>query len=243
LIYKYLQPERLDVLNKLRIRATPFNQLNDPFECKFILNPQPGESDGPDEDERVYAQIEAQVATESRFGQFGILCFSRRYDCMPLWAHYASNHKGYLIGFDEKNKMFDSDAPYVEVPYRTRANITCAGFGSLRDVDYCPRLKAIEFGGNIPFDSFFQKHPDWQYEAEVRIFRSLSHCAAEQIGGMTIHLLEIPADAVKEVIIGANGQALVEGMKQLQLEKRFENVAFKRATIKATDFGIHLYDL
>lgn len=56
----------------------------------------------------LHYQIRSEViAQEIDDKRIGITCFSEKWNSMLMWSHYANDHKGYCIGFDEKkNEVF-----------------------------------------------------------------------------------------------------------------------------------------
>lgn len=120
MLYKYVKPERIDILENLNIVFTPFDELNDPFECQFVLNPIPEEELEAQNDENLAEWAQVQVWLEHRIGQLGMLCLTHTDQSLPMWAHYADNHQGFVLGFEEDNSFFKSDAYYIEPTLRTK---------------------------------------------------------------------------------------------------------------------------
>lgn len=202
MLYKYVSPERIDVLTGRRIRFTPYIQLNDPFECRFTVNPPPGEEDEAVEDDYNAEWAEVEVWLENRIGQLGMLCLSRTPRNILMWSHYTMDHRGLVLGFDESHPFFQQQAYYYEG--RVKRELPFAGFGTLRDVVYTQERPNIDFGSRIPFEAFFTKSLDWSYEQEVRIFRHLEEAEVskgEHRSG--IHLFELPSGVIRKVILGA----------------------------------------
>src|SRR5215207_6202259 len=108
MIYKYLPPERVDVLEGLSMRLTPYHELNDPLECRFLVNPIEREQAAAEADDFLAEWAEVEVFLRGHFGQLGILCFSRSPEVMPMWTHYASCHTGLVVGLDSEHPWFQS---------------------------------------------------------------------------------------------------------------------------------------
>src|SRR5262249_4259046 len=114
LLYKYLSPDRLDVLRDGFIRLTQLAALNDPFECspRFL---KANELTAP-------PQAECQCCVDSyvdgaqenllleQSTQTGVVCLTEHPDNLLMWAHYAQNHEGFVLGLDISNPFF-SDRP------------------------------------------------------------------------------------------------------------------------------------
>jgi Protein of unknown function (DUF2971) len=133
LVYKYLAPERIDVLQTGRIRFTQPAAFNDPFESRpYLINDLSN-----DMWKRIFkiegrrlriaeSQIKAMLARlqSSDFDNYisfgfrhlleimsrsvAILSVSEIPDSLLMWAHYAKSHEGFLIGFDAAHEFFGS---------------------------------------------------------------------------------------------------------------------------------------
>lgn len=89
----------------------------------------------------------------------GITSFSKKNDNECMWAHYASSHSGFVIGFNRDSEIFKIVDPEIN------------GCG-LRDVDYTDEPSVLEFGDlrylTPPKWSYYRKKECWRYEDEVR---------------------------------------------------------------------------
>jgi hypothetical protein len=177
-LYKYLKPERSEIVENLMIKFSQPNDFNDPFESlpfissimsidsadKFyrenyeeVINPRIEAFKNkrfleclPKEDLAKFPQplmeylnnltmdnaraihniniesfFESGVKSllaqypesipkslsdtikETWNEQFGILCLSERQDNLIMWAHYAQNHEGFVLGFNRDSIFFD----------------------------------------------------------------------------------------------------------------------------------------
>jgi hypothetical protein len=172
-LYKYgslAQPERLrSIVLDHRIYFPTADQLNDPTECLPIfadhsleemteyLADHPGATESDLAPIRFNAQrfgIEVLLREMRRtFEQqldrrYGILSLSKCWDSLPLWAHYADNHRGYCLEF--RNAL--NFASGYEVAYAEK-----------RPLRFSSALEDYQA------DFLFTKHPSWAYEQEVRI--------------------------------------------------------------------------
>ena len=138
MLYKYLPSDRIDVLEKLKIRFSPLKSLNDPYE---VLPSIDVTTETETSLENIYQEIDeawkdfpikdrterkrqelrdaAKQVFTSQFNNnilssnladtlgdsFGILSLSRSNSSLLMWAHYASEYKGYVIGFDEPDYL------------------------------------------------------------------------------------------------------------------------------------------
>jgi hypothetical protein len=111
----------------------------------------------------------------------GILSLSETWDNAPMWAHYANQHKGFVIGFDGSNEYFHrrryEDAP-TEVP-------------SFSDLNSGTKI-------------FLTKDKSWANEREWRMLAPLPD--ASVLTGQSndpVHLFHLPGSTIQSVIIGA----------------------------------------
>lgn len=131
---------------------------------------------------------------------FAILCLTEKKDNLLMWAHYANNHKGFVLEFFPNHSFFDqNDKPTIA--------------GHLRKVRYTlERPEFIFFDNNLPKDHvtknwvdnlIWVKSKHWDYEEEWRILSTLNRC--EKIitnGEIEIHLFTLPLDAIKSIYFG-----------------------------------------
>ena len=87
-------------LSKRRIKASTFDNLNDPFELLGIETSTPN----------IRASLNTMKLDVSR--KFGILCFSKIWSNPVQWAHYANNHKGICVELELSNKEDAREVKY-----------------------------------------------------------------------------------------------------------------------------------
>jgi hypothetical protein len=152
-VYKFLKPEDgIDDLKNRRLKVSTLDGLNDPFDLFSVDTTDPN----------IAFAVTAMVAEfkrgmknvpELKHGM-GLTSFSRNWDNLLLWSHYASGHTGLCLGFDiseNSNKWLD--------------------------VQYQPNLQRIrgpqDLNRNFALKMFTTKHESWSYEQEVRLFVGL----------------------------------------------------------------------
>lgn len=116
-----------------------------------------------------------------------VSCFSRHYDNILMWSHYASKHSGIVIGYDY-NKLIRNLPNVVgsDVDYRQHLK-------KLRIGDYAGDFKSI-FKSDYIDRKIFNKHPSWAYEQEFRLISS----------SMDDGKLPIDRDCISELYFGCN---------------------------------------
>lgn len=250
-LYKYLTPERLDVLRAGMIRYTQPGALNDPFESRPHVAAISSTEKLmrsvsqllPEEARRLHGQLppEQQAAVpvdviENFLGEelgrsehlssqlldrlarlvqdimpaklddlFGMLCLSEVRDSLLMWSHYASEHRGLVIGFDAEHPHFDDRrGPDDELCH-------------LRKVEYRQNRPSGNLEDLDGVALFLVKSIHWAYEREWRILRALRDAIeSRQQTPHPICLFSFPPEAVVEVIFGARmGSGLRDGALEL----------------------------
>ena len=102
-LYKFTKAEfALSALRSRRLKISTLDDLNDPFDQYSVDTTDQG----------VAAFLE-QYLLHFR-AKNGLLCFSRNWDNLLLWSHYANSHAGICLGFD----IPDDSAHELEVHYQ-----------------------------------------------------------------------------------------------------------------------------
>lgn len=89
MLYKYLPPDRVDVIQSSRIRFTQLLSLNDPFEHCLLIG------------KHEYALSEKESKDETKF-----VSLSRNNSNLLMWSHYADSHKGFCIELTKNDNYF-----------------------------------------------------------------------------------------------------------------------------------------
>ena len=223
-LYKYVAPERIDILRNGFIRFAQRSALNDPLEISPIFRDVehiiPLISDpryagkqiemkatllgaeaepyivklgrGAEERERFVAHMRFLVDQVcATMGEaIGVLSLTERPDNVLMWAHYAQQHQGLVIQFDETHAFFN--------------NRDAAGWSQVNKIAYSDErpLRASMVDLSIQ-EVFFTKGRDWEYEQEWRLLRLLSDCHKNfSTPAGTVHLFYVPADCITGVILG-----------------------------------------
>jgi len=234
MLFKYLPIERLDVIEKLSIRFSPFKSLNDPFES-FPLIQVPENTDGTFdrmladnlkgmddiwenalEEERtpknksLFENSKIDLASELRekssphslglglveyLKHLCVLSLSRTNSNILMWSHYASNHEGYIIGFNDSHAFLNRKNPRNEIV-------------KPKPVIYSTKRPIRNENESMCLDQLFcKKSIEWAYEEEERIF--LNHIdnlrsSGKDKYGMDIELTDIPIEAISSIYLGCN---------------------------------------
>ena len=129
------------------------------------------------------------------------LSLSERWDCSPMWAHYAQNSEGFVI-------EFDTSSPFFRV-------------GEAKDRQGLQKVSY--FDGRVgevlddPYVALISKQKDWEYEREWRLYVPPETSATVlQAGDQEIRLVSFPKAAVTKVIVGVRSSGvLIDSLRSL----------------------------
>lgn len=253
ILYKYLPPERIDVLEKCLIAFTPPRLFNDPFEASPLFPPDAPEAIALFEDNRMrraklteeeesalQARIDviqtdhglSRLTWEHAANSVGVLSLSRRNDCPLMWAHYTAQHTGFVIGFDTAHPTWVASGRLHGPPGEPTRVIYSAD-----------RPNPAAMNDVAPEHIWYTKGSDWAYEHEWRATRWISR-AAETVRSATdddIPLFEFPSEAVREVVLGLRANESLEFMiLELVTKRPYENVSVLRAELDSKSFMLNI---
>jgi len=110
ILYKYLPPDRIDILENRRLRFSRPTDFNDTFDSDFLIPKSQG--------------IGAKAARYHLKNQLGVLCLTAQADNHLMWVHYAQNHTGFILGFNSHARFFsEKDRILRKVTYQDRPNV------------------------------------------------------------------------------------------------------------------------
>jgi hypothetical protein len=226
-LYKYVVPERIDVLVNKRIRFTQPCFLNDPFEFK------PG-FPVPAADGIVHFEAKAK-ARDVHFRElsrlYGVLCLTTKKDSIPMWTHYAAAHEGFVIGFDTKSEFI--------------ANAISGG--ELSPVTYQPERPSLT--GKYPTLIFLTKSTEWVSEEEwrwVKCCRSPSEYdeVLPSSSGELLYLCRFQPSSVREIILGCRANStLKKSIQALTLTSEYRHVSLSRMALDEHHYQLQIESL
>lgn len=190
-IYKYIGPEHVDKVfqssDAVTLKCSLPKDFNDPYELFLTIdfNEEPDAL-------AFYADAIGELP------QFPTTCFSRSPAVIPMWAHYAQNHQGFVVEFSEDGlvKAF-ADSRFGDVRYSDSPS------EGLTDMLY----RAYKIGkmrytyflrGGVFNAAYFTKASCWSYEQERRMI--VSESGTRKVGPMI--LLDAPNDCITSIICG-----------------------------------------
>lgn len=245
IVYKYVHPDRIDVLENGLIRFTQPAALNDPFDLRPSLREfrrffdrlhrsSPGEpptADDLNQTQQFISQTFDQLH-ESNSRDLVFLSLTKNRNNLLMWSHYCDCHRGFVIGFESRN-------PFFGVPQSGIKSV-------LRDVSYS-RSRPVFPTRDQDIDRFFKqnisvltKSHHWKYEEELRMCASQSAASETKQGpdGQPIYLFKFPPDAVSEVILGYRTST-----ENRQAISSLVSRKYPRATISEAALNESEYDL
>lgn len=105
-------------------------------------------------------QVRSDYYDDKMFNNnYGIACFSKRWNSILMWSHYADNHKGYCIGFDEK---------------RLRYSMIFGNCDYVTYADVFPEIHPDDNSKEIRDYRTYYKSKEWEYEEEYRLVNLFS---------------------------------------------------------------------
>ncbi len=191
-LYKYAGPGLVKkALKRKGLAYLKFDypkNYNDPLELFQTVR---GEEDDP----RViayYAEILGEIP------QLPTTCFSRRPDIIPMWAHYAKEHAGFVIEFDERALCNTIPIGYIEnVHYADEPGAT--DWGAIRYAATTLKPRHTYHIQSLAFrHAYLTKNKCWEYEQERRLIIDKQNFASERAP----MLLKIPPNCVTALISG-----------------------------------------
>ena len=250
-VYKYVTPERVDVLINGRVRFTQAAALNDPFEthpCLTLLRESFEESARKlvdsvkgrfDANSIVAGRIMIPKKVRDSVAEFQhglaedypMFCVTRKGNNLLMWSHYADSHRGFVIGFDSDNPFFHREKPRALTP--------------LDEVRYSNKRPVMPpFEGSTPENVheivFLTKSEDWAYEEELRMFAQPG--AANDIGkdnrGLNIYLFDLPPEVFVEIIFGLLMSPNVKHEIAAIVKDRYPHIELYETKLSETDFDL-----
>ena len=213
-LYKYLPYNHysLQILINKELWLGPPDMLNDPFEGEFIIKNYKNFQNDSFIEALLKAQWANSIYYEILYSEnhtlfksddkaflnclyeylnacirrkFGTTSFSKKYDKMSMWSHYADSHKGFVIVFDREKleRKIDYDTKLVDVSYN--------GFPEI-EIDFFE--DKITYGGKKLLTS---KLPEWLEEEETRFIRE------NDFESIIPRFLSFEKDCILGIILGS----------------------------------------
>lgn len=191
-LYKYAGPSNIDNIfhsaGDIAFRCSYPKDFNDPYELFLTID----FNQEPD----ILAFYEDAIG---KIPQRPTTCFSKSPSVIPMWAHYAQNHEGFVIELDEDRvKKELSDVGFGDIDYRDQASKEIQD--TLDRAFHIGKPRYMYFLHQAVLSAaYFTKSSCWSYENERRLIADEEK--VRRIGD--IMLLDIPTSCVSAIIIGS----------------------------------------
>jgi hypothetical protein len=174
-------------------------------------------------------------------------CFSRRYDSLLMWAHYANSHTGVCIGIrvenidnavklklsvpDETGNFKEFQFPVVDVEYSNDNRIL-------------PPYRYYEHERKIGLEKYLTyKSKEWAYEEELRLVlwneeltEQKIHLAPNSIGEV-IFGIRTPKAIIKEVISKVlSNNSHGKDINFYQMERSSDMITLEKVRLELKDY-------
>lgn len=154
--------------------------------------------------------------------KIGIVCFSRSMDVIQMWAHYAKNHRGIVVGIEEGN--FEHRPTLVQVEYKDE-------MVSLPVTGNPKNLKQYE---NYFLEVLKRKESKWVYEEEYRIYVKLDE--KDPDGN---YYLQIPPSSIREVFLGLRSNEMAKIIAQsVKQRENFGHLRLYKMTRQESEYKL-----
>ena len=255
ILYKYLPPSRVDVLEHGRIRFSPVAELNDPFESRPRVRPNRGyvehraRAEGRSEEDvqRVVARFTAFVekgGTDTLWqainAEFGILSLSADPLHPVMWGQYADSYRGYVLGLDAHHPWLAPEPDDDDLTSRPRSVI------------YQLQRPVVEIGGisnEAEAEAFragtiLTKHEAWAFEKEYRIAKDARVAIPTVEAAGVTNLFPLPNDVVLEIIVGSQMSTDDEAaIGELLAQGRYPNAGLKKLVMDDDSYELRFEDV
>ncbi len=192
---------------------------NPAFEEEFVREMQKSKAQIFDI-KRMAAQWEASWEKfRQSFGQaLGIFSLTEDQESVLMWSHYASQHFGIAVEFDEKHPWFDQKiTPSDDIRH-------------LVQVSYVQNPHPKTWREVRGTDMLYTKDAQWSYEREWRIIRPVKD-GAEIAPAITC--FDVPPDAILSITFGSRTTPTLEKeiRSLVSANPALKRVRFKRAKL------------
>lgn len=147
-----------------------------------------------------------------------VASFSKTYNCMPLWTHYANNHKGICLEY-----AIENSSRLFEVDYLDK-----------REEEYHSSVSS-NTESRIFSRQFCRKSKEWEYEKEVRM---IYLDEKRESKGINIECKDMGIK-LNKIILGANCSKNNQEIIKV-LGESSKDIEFAKAYLSKTKFEIQL---
>lgn len=224
-LFKYVPPERADILEEECIAFTPPLRFNDPFD----LHPTVAHITDRRYLRRAAIETEWQMPIPkslpaSRKSKREMLRSIRREVVKAMRAQaepFAARVQSTMLSqFNERGGVLcltslkDSLLMWAHYAASHRGFViefnseepAFRDLGKVWRITYSRDRPVADTTKRPQLEWFFVKGKEWEYESEFRIIREFRHCQAVEKNGQVIHVYPLPKQAIKAIYLGVNMQ-------------------------------------
>jgi hypothetical protein len=177
------------------------DSLNDPFECQFDFENWVDELSLPPHIPNS-ERIEIKKSASNVFNNLGVCSFSKTRNNLLMWSHYADEHKGFCIGFNE-TILSKSDAGIKAVDVKYQAETSQKSVFKSFEVDGDKVVVHLDY--EAMHSIVGRKYTHWKYERERRLIVASSNAYSfkpESVVSITLGLKmpERDKDTLKQLL-------------------------------------------
>lgn len=206
-LYKYMGADILDMALSdsgfCTFKCSYPKEFNDPYELFLTIN-----------FEQTPDLLAFYQDTVGDIPQLPTTCFSTSPAVIPMWAHYAHNHRGVMVEVDEdKLQTYLPEIRLEDVVYQDEPDPNIMELLVRAQVIGKPRYFMF-LNQSVFRSAYFTKQTTWAYEKERRLVSPLKNI--DQVDDLL--LLKIPTECINSLIIGSDASA-----KTIEKTQRFAN--------------------
>lgn len=159
--------------------------------------------------------------------KMGIVCLSESPDIIQMWSHYADNHRGIVIAFDETQIVKDP---------RELVKVHCRDEMVLLPVPATPEKlgQYAEYYEKYIDDVLRSKESKWVYEKEVRLYANLNE--KDEDGYYYFNILQ---SFITEIYLGLRSPETTEIIaKSIKQRKEYHHLKIYKMDRHESDFKL-----
>jgi hypothetical protein len=253
ILYKYVPPERIDILSTGHVAFPPPWLFNDPFEASPVYAADASEAIALFEEYRpVRAQLTAEqeralqaridaiqnahglrrIMLEQAARSVGVLSLSATNDNLLMWAHYTEQHTGFVIGFDTAQDGWAESGLLNGPP------------GEPSEIVYSDTRPApVNITDTTPEHIWYMKSSEWKYEQEWRVTRWIPKApkTATREDGSKVPLFPFPPEALSRIIFGCRASDVLQGeILEIITKPPYAGVTWAQAELDPDEFKLNI---
>lgn len=169
---------------------------------------------------------------------YGALCLTENITNLLMWAHYANAHRGFIIGFNVINIIYELELRGIKKDLSEISYVKKRPSLSLDDIiDDGDTEELLEFFSKC----FFTKSDLWEYEQEWRLLISFLSEGGSRVG----ELIQLSPSSVSSVIFGMemSDEDIRKKCCAIRSLGEYSHVKFKRAVMHDTEYAVVIEDV